>query len=293
MSGCYIFPSRVRKVILNIFWMKNERLSSRNQLKPINFVFPGGRSLVYCHSSRWPRFRFGFDGKNPMSNKNLVFDEVHNMLALPRHEKSLPNFTLSVNVGNMVENGTELYFALWLLYTVVLVFYGFTRSLNRECRVSWSKKDWGLYRMGGVSAASWRMFLRESMRPRWCSRCSKCRAILGHEHLEQAVIWMWKFSNFQGFDPYPCDLRWKGTYWKAPHGVKKSLFLVELSWKEEINKLALWMSEDPGTLQNWMKKRKHQGGLIQETQQRDAYFTLAFPWWKHRNVHRSPQIERN
>lgn len=29
-------------------------------------------------------FRFGFDGKNPMSNKNLVFDEVHNMLALPR-----------------------------------------------------------------------------------------------------------------------------------------------------------------------------------------------------------------
>lgn len=29
-------------------------------------------------------FRFGFDGKNPMSNKNLVFDEVHNMLALPK-----------------------------------------------------------------------------------------------------------------------------------------------------------------------------------------------------------------
>jgi len=29
-------------------------------------------------------FRFGFDGKNPMSNKNLVFDEVHNLLALPR-----------------------------------------------------------------------------------------------------------------------------------------------------------------------------------------------------------------
>jgi len=29
-------------------------------------------------------FRFGYDGQNPMSNKNLVFDEVHNMLALPR-----------------------------------------------------------------------------------------------------------------------------------------------------------------------------------------------------------------
>ena len=35
--------------------------------------------------SRNERFRFGFDGKNPMNNKNLVFDEVHNMLALPRH----------------------------------------------------------------------------------------------------------------------------------------------------------------------------------------------------------------
>ncbi|CAE8738974.1 unnamed protein product [Polarella glacialis] len=29
-------------------------------------------------------FRFGFDGQNPMSNKNLVFDEVHNLLALPK-----------------------------------------------------------------------------------------------------------------------------------------------------------------------------------------------------------------
>jgi len=31
-----------------------------------------------------PVLKFGFDGQNPMSNKNLLFDEVHNMLAMPR-----------------------------------------------------------------------------------------------------------------------------------------------------------------------------------------------------------------
>ena len=43
------------------------------------------------------RFRFGFDGQNPMSNKNLVFDEVHNLLALPRL------WQLIVSVAEQVE----------------------------------------------------------------------------------------------------------------------------------------------------------------------------------------------
>eukprot|EP00438_Fugacium_kawagutii_P013370 Skav216476 [mRNA] locus=scaffold1123:253381:260736:- [translate_table: standard] len=53
--------------------------------------FPGAWRDFFCATAvgarrKWPNstFRFGFDGKNPMSNKNLVFDEVHNMLALPR-----------------------------------------------------------------------------------------------------------------------------------------------------------------------------------------------------------------
>ena len=45
------------------------------------------------------RFRFGFDGKNPMSNKNLVFDEVHNMLALPRRDAS---YASCVGIGHLM-----------------------------------------------------------------------------------------------------------------------------------------------------------------------------------------------
>ena len=80
-----IFPSGVRKVILKTFWQTWDavRLSSRNQLKPFNLCLLR-QSVIGLLPQRWPRFRFGFDGKNPMSNKNLVFDEVHNMLALPR-----------------------------------------------------------------------------------------------------------------------------------------------------------------------------------------------------------------
>jgi len=145
-----IFPSGVRKVILKTFWQTWDavRLSSRNQLKPFNLCLLR-QSVIGLLPQRWPRFRFGFDGKNPMSNKNLVFDEVHNMLALPRP-----------------------------------VFYGFTCWTERlPCLM---EKDWEQNGMACIS--SWGMthlqeetlihFWRddchtivcflENMRPRWC-----------------------------------------------------------------------------------------------------------------------------
>ena len=54
-------------------------------------------------SSLLARFRFGFDGKNPMSNKNLVFDEVHNMLALPRQIMKHVAAFLKPRVSRQVE----------------------------------------------------------------------------------------------------------------------------------------------------------------------------------------------
>lgn len=59
-------------------------------LRAFKYTTAGGsrggwkRNAAFDASRMDTVFRFGFDGINPMSNKNLVFDEVHNLLALPK-----------------------------------------------------------------------------------------------------------------------------------------------------------------------------------------------------------------
>ena len=101
---------------------------------------------------------------------------------------------------------------------------------------------------------------------------SRVTSILGHELPEEPVI-LWKFSNSQGFDPYPYDFRWKGTYWKAPDGSFCVLdILVELCWTnlEEINKLV-------GTLES---KIVNFCWLIQEGQRLTLPMELWSLFWR-------------
>ena len=65
-----LLPVAATFALAQVFWQSTGFFFSLQ----INYII----TIFRC------RFRFGFDGKNPMSNKNLVFDEVHNMLALPR-----------------------------------------------------------------------------------------------------------------------------------------------------------------------------------------------------------------